>query len=349
MNGQMHINAAGMVTPVGLDTATSCAAMRGRLDGFAETKFAADGEWVLGAPIALPRPWTGTKKLLHSAAACVVEILRAHPSAAQSLEIILCLSEDDRPGRPIGDPNSFGPQLLKVAGVSPRTKVRVVEHGRPSGFVALERAEKSLLRGKAKHVIIVAVDSYLTTAAVTKYLRAVRILTSNNANGFIPGEAASAILCSLDEAGLRYCGGGLAREPAPIYNGQDEDGLDIPLRADGMTSAYTAALQAAHTSFDSVDYRICDLIGEHYYFKQTTLAAQRLMRERHEVQDIWSPAESIGNVGAAVVPMMIGMALVAGQKGYAFGDPVLIEASSDDGACGAAVFQMRIDPLARAA
>ncbi|WP_287185857.1 hypothetical protein [Rhodovulum sp.] len=33
------------------------------------------------------------------------------------------------------------------------------------------------------------------------------------------------------------------------------------------------------------------------------------------------------------------MALSAARKGYAGGDPVLIEARSEDGACGAAVFR----------
>ncbi|TGR90024.1 3-oxoacyl-ACP synthase, partial [Mesorhizobium sp. M2E.F.Ca.ET.209.01.1.1] len=46
----------------------------------------------------------------------------------------------------------------------------------------------------------------------------------------------------------------------------------------------------------------------------------------------------VGNVGAAVVPMMIGMAWTAARKGYDKGNPVLIEASNDSGACGAAIF-----------
>ncbi|RUT86318.1 3-oxoacyl-ACP synthase, partial [Mesorhizobium sp. USDA-HM6] len=36
--------------------------------------------------------------------------------------------------------------------------------------------------------------------------------------------------------------------------------------------------------------------------------------------------------------VMAGMAWTAAGKGYAAGNPVLIEASSDAGACGAAVF-----------
>ncbi|TIS83570.1 MAG: 3-oxoacyl-ACP synthase, partial [Mesorhizobium sp.] len=82
-------------------------------------------------------------------------------------------------------------------------------------------------------------------------------------------------------------------------------------------------------------------IGEQYWFKQSALASLRLLRGRHDFQDIWSPGESLGNVGAAVVPLMIGMAWTAARKGYAAGNPVLIEASNDAGACGAAILAAR--------
>ena len=108
-----------------------------------------------------------------------------------------------------------------------------------------------------------------------------------------------------------------------------------------MTEAYRLAMDQAGVTLAQVDYRIADLIGEQYFFKQSALAALRLERGRKEFQDLWSPAESLGNIGAAVVPMIIGMALVAQQKGYCGGTPVLIKASADDGACRAAVFHER--------
>ena len=97
------------------------------------------------------------------------------------------------------------------------------------------------------------------------------------------------------------------------------------------------ALEQARTDFEHVEYRIADLIGESYFFKQSALASIRVDSGHREIREIWSPGENLGNVGAAVVPLMMGMALTAVQKGYACGSPVLIEASGDDGACGAAV------------
>jgi 3-oxoacyl-[acyl-carrier-protein] synthase-1 len=46
---------------------------------------------------------------------------------------------------------------------------------------------------------------------------------------------------------------------------------------------------------------------------------------------------------------MIGQAFTAALKGYAAGNPVLVAASGDRGACGAAVFQSAASRQARAA
>jgi 3-oxoacyl-[acyl-carrier-protein] synthase-1 len=181
--------------------------------------------------------------------------------------------------------------------------------------------------------MICGVDSYLTTLSIAHYLAESRLLTPDNSNGFIPGEAAAAVLCAPADTGqLRLFGLGLAREPAFIYNP-----ADLPLRGDGMTSAYRAALAETGIELNRLGYRIADLIGEQYWFKQSALASIRLLRDYHGFQDLWSPAESLGNVGAASAPLMVGVALTAAAKRYAAGNPVLVESSSDTGACAAAI------------
>jgi 3-oxoacyl-[acyl-carrier-protein] synthase-1 len=333
----LHVVSTGMVTAVGLDAPSSCAAMRARLDGFQETRFLGiDSNWLVGAPVPLPRNWIGQKRMVRLAAGAVMDALAAAPGAEADLALILCLAEDTRPGRPVTDPEIFLRDLAAIVGLPARTRTQLIAYGRPSGFAALERANKLLADGAAGHVLILGVDSYLTVASVIHYLAARRLLGPDNANGFIPGEAAAAVLVGSTGA-LRLAGLGLAREPAFIYNGRGEDGTHLPLRGDGMTTAYKAALDAANVDLAHIEYRIGDLVGEQYFFKQSTLASLRLERGRTAFQDFWSPGENLGNVGAAVVPVMIGMALAAAVKGYAPGSPVLIEASGDDGACGAAV------------
>ncbi|HRO10398.1 3-oxoacyl-ACP synthase [Amaricoccus sp.] len=346
----LGIVSAGMVTAVGLDAPSACAAMRARLDGFRETRFLGlGGEWLIGAPVPLPRNWIGRRRMAHLAAGAVADALGAAPVVEPDLALVLCLAETTRPGRPVPDPEAFLRDLAAIVGLPSRTRTQLIAHGRPSGFVALNRAGRLLAEGAAEQVLILGIDSYLTVASIAHYLAARRLLGPGNANGFIPGEAAAAVLVG-STGPLRLTGLGLAREPAFLYNGLDEDGAHLPLRGDGMTAAYDAALKAADVDLAHVEYRIGDLIGEQFFFKQSTLASLRLERGRTAFQDFWSPGENLGNIGAAVVPVMIGMALTAAVKGYAPGSPVLIEASSDDGACGAAVLhEVRAAGAARAA
>lgn len=337
MSAGLDIVSAGMVTAVGLDAPSACAAMRAKLDGFQETRFVGDaGEWLVGAPVPMPRNWAGEKRMAHLAAAAICEAFEAIPNARGRTALVLCLGEESRPGRPYRDGSGLLRRIAEIVEVEPHSQSRIVAHGRPSGHVALQHARRILTSGDAPFVMIAGVDSYLTPQAVSRYLRDRRLVTSDNPNGFIPGEAAAAVLCTRADKGLRLFGLGLTRETASIYNADD-----LPLRGDGMTDAYRVALDETGISMNRVGYRISDLIGEQYWFKQTALASLRLVRERSEFLDLWSPAESLGNVGAAVVPLMLGMALTAAAKGYAAGNPVLVEASNDAGACGAAVLGAR--------
>ncbi|CAH2395357.1 3-oxoacyl-ACP synthase [Mesorhizobium ventifaucium] len=334
MSAPIDIVSIGMVTAVGLDAPSSCAAMRARLDGFQETRFIGPGgDWLVGAPVSLPRNWTGEKRMAHLAAGAICEAFEAVPQARGQTALILCLAEQDRPGRPVRDNARLLRRIAEIVEVEPHARSRIVSHGRPSGHVALDQARRLVASGEAPYVMIAGVDSYLTAPAVAHYLGKNRLLTKSNPNGFIPGEAAAAVLSTRSESGgLRLFGLGLSRERASIYNAED-----LPLRGDGMTAAYQTAFEETGIEMNRLGYRISDLIGEQFWFKQSGLASLRLVRGAHGFQDLWSPGESLGNVGAAAVPLMIGMAWTAARKGYAAGNPVLVEASNDAGACGAAV------------
>jgi 3-oxoacyl-[acyl-carrier-protein] synthase-1 len=333
----LHIQAAGMVTCVGLDAASSCAAMRGRLDGFAETRFmGADGEWLIGGAVPLPRNWIGLKRMAHLAAGALSDLKRQHHAALDGAPILLCLAEETRPGRPVPDPAALARLVAEILNLPALPRLQVIAHGRPSGFVALDRARRLVAAGEDP-VVILGLDSYLTAQSVAHYLGQNRLLHPGNANGFIPGEAAAAVLCTAAQGPLRLAGLGLAREPAHIYNSEGEGGSSLPLRAEGMTRAHQIALDQAGCRHSDLVLKMGDLIGEAYWFKQMALAMLRLQRERSVVQPIWSLAASLGNVGAAAVPILLAWAMTAAARGYVPPGPIILEASGDDGACGAAV------------
>lgn len=335
MSTKIDIIGIGMVTAVGLDAPSACAAMRAGIEGFQETRFMAPGgDWLIGAPIPLPNDWKGEERMARIAAAALSEAARGQECI--DTPILLCLAED-RPGRPFRDSSALLTRIAEIAEFPWHPMSRVVAHGRPSGMVALDLARRLIYARKADNVMIVGVDTYLQPETIDHFLERRRLLSMDVSDGFIPGEGAAALLCSAPRSG-RLClfGLGLSRETAFLDNPDD-----LPLRGDGMTAAYRTALEETGIAASGIGYRISDLIGEQFWFKQTALAAMRLVRAKTDFMDLWSPGETLGNIGAAVVPLMIGRAWEAARKEYAPGNPVLVEASGDNGACGAAVLGAR--------
>lgn len=328
MSEAFGIVASGMVTGVGLTAPASCAAIRCGINNFKETRFISQaGEWIIGSEVPFEEPCRGTKKLAKMAASALRECLDvAKPKPGVLLPLILCLAEDNRPGRL---PGLGGPLLLDIErelGVKFHAQSSVIEQGRVGGAVALLRAQK-LLEQQHPQVIVAAVDSYLSGATLAAFEERDRVLTAANSNGFIPGEAAAALLLAKAGGGagvaLTCRGLGFARENATIES-------DQPLRGDGMAEATKAALAAAGMTLGQVDHRISDVSGEQYRFKELALTLARVLRERKEAIGIWHPADCIGEAGAAALPVMLGVLHQAAQKRYLPGPVFLVQLSNDD-------------------
>jgi 3-oxoacyl-[acyl-carrier-protein] synthase-1 len=226
--------------------------------------------------------------------------------------------------------------IRELAGADFASESLIVPQGHVSIALALDQARKLIYEHNAAEVLIVGTDSLLEWPALRVFQEHSRLLSDENTDGFIPGEAAAGILVGRPAAasGLRIEGLGFGTEPAPIESGE-------PLRADGLTEAIQAALQDAGCEMHDLDYRITDVSGEQYYFKEAALALTRLLRQRKEEFDIWHPAECIGEAGSAIGPAMLVVAHAACAKAYAAGPAVLIHASNDAGQRAAIVARYR--------
>jgi 3-oxoacyl-[acyl-carrier-protein] synthase-1 len=318
-----------MVTGVGLDAAASCAAIRCGIDGFTETRFIdADGEWIIGCPVPFVEGWRGRQKLVRMVGPPIAECLATIPEIRpEAVPLLLCLSERDRPGRLVGLEEELYREICSELGVWFHPRSVVVPQGRVAAAAALRLAQHLIDDERLPYCIVAGVDSLLVDASLAAYEEQNRLLTSENSNGFIPGEAGAALLIGSSKEtgppGLLCLGLGVGREEAPI-------GSDQPLRADGLVQACRAALVDAGCSYADLDYRITDGNGEQYWFKEATLALTRTLRLRKERFDIWTPADCIGETGAAAGPCVLAVALAAARKGYAPGRGVLCHFASDD-------------------
>jgi 3-oxoacyl-[acyl-carrier-protein] synthase-1 len=315
-----------MVTGVGLDAAASCAAMRVGITGFVDTPFMFAGEWLVGSPVPFEEPYSGRDKLVRMVVPAIAECLAGVPEApAGQIPLILCLAETDRPGRFDGLDESVLRDVEERLSTSFHRSSSVIAEGRLGGARAIDRGRQLVAEGRP-YCVVAGVDTLLVSQTLTASNRERRLKTADNSDGFIPGEAAGALL--LGPAGgtrneMRCLGIGYGFEPSV--------GTDRPLRADGLVTALKAALADSGATYADVDYRVTDVSGGQDGFKEATLAITRTLRERKAGFEIWHPADCIGEVGAAVVPCMLGVALAAATKRYAPGPGVLAHVGSDRG------------------
>jgi len=321
--------ATGMVTGVGLTAPSTCAAIHCAIDNFAETRFIdSGGEWIVASEVPLDPPVRGRAKLVKMAAPAIMECLSAiKTSVPVSVPLLLCLSEEDRPGRFADLDGSMLTDIATELNVPFSSKSQVFCNGAVGGVQAIERAFELLNNGGYEYVIVAGVDTLLVAGTLSALDKNHRLLTPSNSNGLIPGEAGAAVLLTP------------APDPKPgqfvlkgVGYGREEATLDSeePLRADGMAAAIRDAFRNSGCTYDDVDYRITDISGEQYAFKEAALAASRTMKKVKEEYDIWHPADCIGDTGAAIVPVMVSVGKSAAEKELSSGDGVLFHCANND-------------------
>jgi 3-oxoacyl-[acyl-carrier-protein] synthase I len=316
-----------MVTGVGLNAPASCAAIRCAIDSFSETHFMdRGGEWIIGSEVRLEIPWRGFHKLIHMIVPAIRECLdQAGGIASEHIPLILCLAEQNRPGRAkeLDDDRLFE-EIQKEIGTRFHPLSDVIAAGRVGGVHALMQARKMIYEEGVPFCLVAGIDSLLSAATVAAFQARDRLKTKSNSNGFIPGEAGAAVLVGPPSGSddLLCLGIGEGYEKSTIES-------EEPLRGDGLVQAFQAALSDAGCELTEMDFRLTDLNGEQYWFKEASLAVQRLLRVRKERFQIWHPSDCVGEIGSAIVPCVLGVALAAMRKDYAPGSGALAHFGSD--------------------
>ena len=334
----LSVKASGMVTSVGFNAPASCAAIRAGVRCVEETRLwdAETGSELAAGRVHLPHWWIGLGKLAELVAPAIYEcLLAARPIPAVEIPLLLGVAALDRPFRWENLDESIIDEVEYRLGAKFHPASKVIPRGRVSGVVGLQEADYLLDQRGVTYCIVAGVDSFVRQDVIEVYLERRRILTPINSNGFSPGEAGTACLVGRpsktqnDE--LRILGTSITREEATIET-------EKPLRAEALTQAYSEAFSSSGLSIFEMDYRITDLNGEHYKFKEAALTAMRFERTpKEKLFDLWHPIEFIGEVGSAIGPCVIGLALHASQKKYGAGPTVLLHFGNDDGERAAAI------------
>lgn len=335
------VTAIGMSCPVGLYSHAACAAIRAGIVRFQELPYQDNkGRAIVGSYVAaLPFSLRRRERLVELLALALEDVLRQAPSMDfQRTPLIVGVAE---PGSPGGESELTKDLIARVElrlrrHFHPRLS-RVLAHGNTAGFRGLEIARQLIHRREAAACIVCGVGSLINANALLWLDNHLRLKTEDDSDGIIPGEAAACVIIEprsgkKQEALAVVRGVGFGHEEASLLS-------DVPLQGTGLVSAARAALADAGLSMHELDFRLSDAAGEHYGFKEQTLAMTRLLSERKEHFPLWLSAETLGETGAAAGLCQLVMAARAFQRGYAPGAKAICYTSSVMGERAVAIMQ----------
>ena len=341
----IHIVGMGATTSIGRNVWASAAAARAGICGFSEHPFMID---TAGEPMCVAlAPWLSVDvegadrfcELLFPAIDESIEILLGE-SQKPSFRIGLCLALP--PSRP-GQPESVGKRVLKAA----KTRyTKITSHplsfpvGHAGGYLALNAAIKGIRQDSIDACIVAGVDSYMTPETLEWIEQCDQLHGAgslNNAWGFIPGEAAGAILITT-ETNVKAFAIDAFGEILSVGLGQETKLIkaeDVCI-GHGLSSAFLAALKALQTG-QQIHNIFCDLNGEAYRADEYGFTALRGKEWFLDASDFIAPADCWGDIGAASAFLHIAQSIICHRKRYGKGALSMIWASSESGQRGAAV------------
>jgi len=345
MPDSVYIVATGARTPVGLQAATSAAAVRAGISGLGEHPFLVDsvGDPMPCALDALLDPsLAGPERLLALIETALGEAclpLTAAAAPCPQLVVYLGLPEF-RPGFSAQDAESVRSALARLEGLPMKLlEVNVLPQGHAAGLSALSVATAEIHKGRLEACLIGGVDSYFQPETMA-WLDAHRQLAGTvSRSGFVPGEGAGFCLLASERFCQRMKLPALARVLA-VGSGNETKLVKTEevCLGEGLTKAVQDALDSMPT-VEAINAVICDINGERYRGEEWGFVCLRLSHYFDDPTAYLSPADCWGDMGAASGPLFAMLVCEAAARGYSKGPRVMLWASSEGGERSVAVLE----------
>jgi 3-oxoacyl-[acyl-carrier-protein] synthase-1 len=333
----------GVRCAVGLDAPAAAAAVRAGISGIREHPYMLDkaGEpMVVALEPTLDAALQGPERFAHLAEPALKEALSPLAERNVGMQSVHTLvgTPDPRPGLPAGIEDALDRLVASATDSKTRPRTTLLPNGHAAALLAMKLARDILQGGQSRFCLAGGVDSYLT-ADTLEWMDEEGILkSSENRNGFPPGEAAGFCLLTTGatalELRLPVLGWletfGSAREKSPIRTPTICVGR-------GLSETIQQATAPLRLPEERVDESICDLNGEPYRSEEFALTVLRTQMAFVDFSRFVTPADCWGDVGAASGPLFANLAIAAGLRGYAKGLRTMIWASSEGGDRAAAV------------
>lgn len=349
MSEPVFLAAMGAVTPIGRDAWSSAAAVRAGVSGFGEHPYMVD---TAGNPMRVAAaPWIdidlqGSDRIAALLVPALQQALAPLADAADS-ETAVALALGLPSARP-GLPSSLAWDLRhRVAVAFPNwfSSIAILETGHAAPLVGLQAAMRKIAEGAFDACIIAGVESLISPETLEWLEQSDQFHGAgslNNAWGFIPGEAAGAVLVATEQVcrrlGVtpmaRVLGVGRAHEPKAMKTATVCVG-------EGLTAAFREALSALPAGSQVTDV-YCDMNGEPYRADEFGFACLRTKEFFVSASDFIAPADCWGDVSAASAPLGMVLSTIAAQKAYANGRLAFVWASSERGDRGAVLLDIPV-------
>lgn len=342
----------GMVTALGGDVDSSCAAMRVRFNNHKETTFKdSDHEPIIGSHTPIDPHLFGDARLVEMMVQALAQTnVILTPEFCANVPLALCTPETETAGRPSSD-EALLARLEKRLGVQFKPGISGhLPHGHVSGLMALQIAQNLLYEQNFPCVLVLAADSLLNADGLAALDAQGNLLTPSNGYGLIPGEAAIALWLTRPRPGVvvpLVAGTAFFNTEPP-----DKQGRPAPVTGRELAQATWEACAQARCHPAHIDLRFNDCNGLDVRFKESALAEALVFNDNpgQTLPPLWQPAECLGEVGAASGLAAITWAWHASRKGYLPAAPstttstrhILLHASNDGLQRAAAVLRFEL-------
>jgi 3-oxoacyl-[acyl-carrier-protein] synthase I len=332
----LRIIAAGLCCAVGYHLEAATCALRANIDNFQESEFLTDkGERVVVARLFETDLW-GQSRLARWLEFAIKDCLQHVRSIdTREVPVVWLAPEQDRQGVASTWWTEVFNEVTTAQGLKFHPKSGVMARGRAGLAEALQQASNLLNTENCPAVMLIGVDSYLHAATINHYLKADRLQISGNSDGFIPGEAAAAVLLTTagtTDSGVKIMG---------YQHGHEVGRPDgsVPCRAQGLSETIRAALASSQTTYAQLDFRVSDQNGEVFFAKEAANAISRVAPRQAHRLPVLTVCDCLGEIGAATGPSMLAYLSRFMTHPDSPGRTALLHLANDDGRRSAVVIQ----------
>ncbi|MDI1443567.1 hypothetical protein [Polyangium sp. 6x1] len=220
----------------------------------------------------------------------------------------------------------------------PDATVEIFPRGEAALGALLPEALRALASRETDAVVLGGVHSDYDAAAIRTLEESGRLFSPDNLDARIPGEAA-AFFVLMRYADARRRGFSPLARVLGVGSGRERarpDNEAPAYEAFGLTNAVQQAVEPLARSGAKAGWMLTDLTGEMRRLSEWQSAFVRAQDGLESPYFIDSPAQRIGYLGAAAIPLFVVMAATAWEHGYA-PSPVAMAIAGSDGGERAAV------------